>query len=89
VLARLDDSFEKAVDSCLPAKGRVVVNRNGKSGLIGRKISETLSSKNSVIFFAMRGGSARSMGMLARGDALLAVSYGRPKPKRSFASWSS
>jgi len=49
----------------------------GKSGLIGRKISATFSSTGTPSFFlhpaeALHG----DLGMLARGDAMLAVSYG-------------
>src|SRR5437867_7006616 len=77
VLARLDASFEKAVDLLFACKGRVVVTGMGKSGLIGRKISATLSSTGTPSFFlhpaeALNG----DLGMLARGDAMLAVSYG-------------
>jgi arabinose-5-phosphate isomerase len=77
VLARLDASFGKAVDVLFGCKGRVVVTGMGKSGLIGRKISATLSSTGTPSFFlhpaeALHG----DLGMLARGDAMLAVSYG-------------
>jgi len=77
VLARLDASFEKAVEVLFGCKGRVVVSGMGKSGLIGRKISATFSSTGTPSFFlhpaeALHG----DLGMLARGDALLAVSYG-------------
>ena len=77
VLARLDANFEKAVDLLFACKGRVVVSGMGKSGLIGRKISATFSSTGTPSFFlhpaeALHG----DLGMLARGDALLAVSYG-------------
>src|ERR1700719_4743083 len=77
VLARLDASFEKAVEVLFACQGRVVVSGMGKSGLIGRKISATLSSTGTPSFFlhpaeALHG----DLGMLARGDALLAVSYG-------------
>jgi arabinose-5-phosphate isomerase len=77
LLARLDTSFEKAVDVLFACKGRVVVSGMGKSGLIGRKISATLSSTGTPSFFlhpaeALHG----DLGMLARGDAMLAVSYG-------------
>ena len=77
VLARLDASFEKAVHVLFACKGRVVVSGMGKSGLIGRKISATLSSTGTPSFFlhpaeALHG----DLGMLARGDAMLAVSYG-------------
>jgi arabinose-5-phosphate isomerase len=77
LLARLDTSFEKAVDLLFACKGRVVVTGMGKSGLVGRKISSTLSSTGTPSFFlhpaeALHG----DLGMLARGDAMLAVSYG-------------
>jgi len=77
VLSRLDQTFEKAVDLLFACKGRVVVTGMGKSGLIGRKISATLSSTGTPSFFlhpaeALHG----DLGMLARGDAMLAVSYG-------------
>ncbi len=77
LLARLDASFDRAVDLLLACKGRSVVTGMGKSGLIGRKISATLSSTGTPSFFlhpaeALHG----DLGMLARGDALLAISYG-------------
>jgi arabinose-5-phosphate isomerase len=65
------------VDLLFACKGRVVVSGMGKSGLISRKISATLSSTGTPSFFlhpaeALHG----DLGMLARGDAMLAVSYG-------------
>jgi arabinose-5-phosphate isomerase len=77
LLARLDSSFERAVDLLFSCKGRVVVTGMGKSGLIGRKISATFSSTGTPSFFlhpaeALHG----DLGMLARGDALLAITYG-------------
>lgn len=77
VLARLDHSFEKAVDLLFACKGRVVVTGMGKSGLVGRKISATFSSTGTPSFFlhpaeALHG----DLGMLARGDVLLAITYG-------------
>jgi len=77
VLARLDTTFEKAVDLLFACRGRVVVTGMGKSGLVARKISATFSSTGTPSFFlhpaeALHG----DLGMLARGDALVAVSYG-------------
>lgn len=77
VLARLDASFERAVDLLLKCTGRVVATGMGKSGIVGRKISATLSSTGTPSFFlhpaeALHG----DLGMLARGDALLAITYG-------------
>jgi arabinose-5-phosphate isomerase len=77
VKSRLDATFVKAVDVLFNCKGRIAVTGMGKSGLIGRKISATLSSTGTPSFFlhpaeALHG----DLGMLARGDAMLAVSYG-------------
>src|SRR5204863_1666843 len=77
VLARLDASFEKAVDLLFACKGRVVVSGMGKSGLIARKISATLSSTGTPSFFLHPAEALHvDLGMLARGDAMLAGSYG-------------
>jgi arabinose-5-phosphate isomerase len=80
--ARLDTSFDHAVDLLLACKGHVVVAGMGKSGLVGRKISATLSSTGTPSFFlhpaeALHG----DLGMLARGDSLLAISYGGETPE--------
>jgi len=77
VLARLDATFDRAVDLFFACKGRVVVAGMGKSGIVGKKISATLSSTGTPSFFlhpaeALHG----DLGMIARGDAMLAVSYG-------------
>jgi arabinose-5-phosphate isomerase len=77
VLSRLDTTFERAVDLLFACKGRVAVSGMGKSGIVGRKISATLSSTGTPSFFlhpaeALHG----DLGMLARGDAMLAISYG-------------
>jgi arabinose-5-phosphate isomerase len=76
VLARLDDSFDRAVGLLFRCKGRVVVTGMGKSGLVARKVAATLSSTGTPSFFlhpaeALHG----DLGMLARGDALLAITY--------------
>ncbi len=75
--ARLDGTFERAVELLLACKGRVVLTGMGKSGLVGRKISATLSSTGTPSFFlhpaeALHG----DLGMLAKGDVLLAITYG-------------
>jgi arabinose-5-phosphate isomerase len=76
VLARLDATFDKAVDVLFACKGRVVVTGMGKSGLIGRKISATLSSTGTPSFFLHPADALHGdLGMLARGDSLLAASY--------------
>ena len=77
VLARLDSTFDRAVDLLFACKGRVVLTGMGKSGIIARKIASTLSSTGTPSFFlhpaeALHG----DLGMLARGDLILAVTYG-------------
>src|SRR5208283_3028216 len=75
--ARLDQSFVKAVDLLLACKGRVVVTGMGKSGLVGRKISATFSSTGTPSFFLHPADALHGdLGMLAKGDVLLAITYG-------------
>jgi arabinose-5-phosphate isomerase len=77
VMVRLDGSFERAVDLLLGCKGRVAVTGMGKSGLVARKISATLSSTGTPSFFLHPADAVHGdLGMLARGDAMLGVSYG-------------
>ena len=77
VLSRLNATFEKAVDLLFACKGRVVLTGMGKSGLVARKISATFSSTGSPSFFLHPGEALHGdLGMLARGDTLIAVSYG-------------
>jgi arabinose-5-phosphate isomerase len=77
LLSRLDEAFERAVDTLLACKARVVVTGMGKSGLIGRKIAATFSSTGTPSLFlhpaeALHG----DLGMLTAGDVVVAVSYG-------------
>lgn len=77
MLARLDASFERAVDLLFECKGRVVVSGIGKSGLIGRKISATFASTGTPSFFMHPADALHGdLGMLAPEDVLLAISYG-------------
>ncbi|WP_038057572.1 KpsF/GutQ family sugar-phosphate isomerase [Thermodesulfobacterium hydrogeniphilum] len=76
IIKNLDNSFVKAVRLILNTKGRVVVTGVGKSGLIGRKISATLSSTGTPSFFlhpveALHG----DLGMVIPDDVVLAISY--------------
>jgi len=72
---RLDDRFAKAVDLLLQCAGKVVVSGMGKSGLIGQKIAATLASTGTPAFFVHPAdGIHGDLGMLAKEDALLAIS---------------
>ncbi len=79
---RLEDGmrqpFDRAVAlllACSESRGRVVVTGMGKSGIIAQKIAATLSSTGTPAIFlhpaeALHG----DIGMLAKGDAVLALS---------------
>jgi arabinose-5-phosphate isomerase len=72
----LDENFLQALDLILSLRGRVAVTGVGKSGIIGRKISATLSSLGTPSFFlhpveALHG----DLGTLTKDDLLIAISY--------------
>jgi len=76
LVTRLDEQFLHAVELLMNCRGRVVVAGMGKSGLVGQKISATLSSTGTPSFFlhpaeALHG----DLGRLVRQDVLLALSY--------------
>lgn len=72
---RLDERFSKAVDLLHGCAGKVVVSGMGKSGLIGQKIAATMASTGTPAFFVHPAdGIHGDLGMLARQDALLAIS---------------
>lgn len=76
LVERLDQNFVRAVEILFECRGRVVVAGMGKSGLIGQKISATLSSTGTPSFFlhpseALHG----DLGRLVRHNVLLALSY--------------
>lgn len=75
LMDRLDEGFERAVRVLHDCRGRVVVTGMGKSGLIGRKIAATLASIGvPSVFLHPAEGIHGDLGMLARGDAVVALS---------------
>jgi len=75
LIPHLDHSFIQAVELVAESKGRVVTMGVGKSGIICKKISATLASTGTPSFFmhpteAIHG----DLGMLVRGDIVLAIS---------------
>ncbi len=73
--ARLGAEFSRAVDVLASCRGKVVVSGLGKSGLICRKIAATLASTGTpALFLHAAEGLHGDLGLLARGDCLLAVS---------------
>ena len=75
LVQRLDGGFSEAVDLLYDCKGKVVVSGMGKSGLIGQKIAATMASTGTPSFFLHPAeGLHGDLGMLARGDVLIAIS---------------
>jgi arabinose-5-phosphate isomerase len=75
LVPRLDERFTAAVTLLRACTGRVIVAGMGKSGLIGRKIAATLASTGTPAYFLHPAeGVHGDLGMLARGDVLLALS---------------
>ena len=73
---RLGDDFAAACGIFLKCKGRVVVSGMGKSGHVARKISATLASTGTPSFFLHPAEASHGdLGMLTRGDVVLAISY--------------
>jgi arabinose-5-phosphate isomerase len=75
LVAKLDERFPAAVHLLRRCTGRVIVTGMGKSGLIGRKIAATLASTGTPAYFLHPAeGVHGDLGMLARGDVVLALS---------------
>jgi arabinose-5-phosphate isomerase len=74
---RLDSTaLQKAFELILNCSGKVVVTGLGKTGIIARKISATLSSTGTTsIFLHAADGVHGDIGMLQDNDVVIAVSY--------------
>ena len=82
LLARLDDRFAAACRVCLECQGRVVVTGMGKSGHVARKIAATLASTGTPAFFLHPAEASHGdLGMITRGDAVLALSNSGETPE--------
>jgi arabinose-5-phosphate isomerase len=74
--ARLDDEFVRAVRLIVDGHGRCIVCGMGKSGLIARKISATLSSTGTPSFFLHPGEALHGdLGMVTDQDVVLLLSH--------------
>lgn len=72
---RLDQNFLDAIDTILNTEGKLIITGVGKSGLVGAKMAATFASTGTSSFFlhpteALHG----DLGMIAKGDTLLAIS---------------
>lgn len=72
---RIDESFCRAVELIVGGKGRLVITGMGKSGHICQKIAATMASTGTPAFFLHPAeGIHGDLGMLMKGDVVLAVS---------------
>ncbi len=82
LLNSLDDNFDKAVETILNTKGKVVVTGMGKSGLVGKKISATLASTGTPSFFLHPAEAIHGdLGMISKEDLVLAISNSGETPE--------
>ncbi len=78
----LDASFDRAVETILNARGRVIVSGMGKSGHIARKIAATLASTGTPAHFVHPAEASHGdLGMMAQGDAVLVLSNSGETPE--------
>jgi len=73
---RIDANFERAVTLLFECKGRVIVTGMGKSGIICRKISATLSSTGTSAWFLHPAEATHGdLGAIRDDDVVLALSH--------------
>jgi arabinose-5-phosphate isomerase len=71
----LSDDFENAINEVLASSGKVVVCGMGKSGIIGKKISATLSSTGTPSFFLHPAEAYHGdLGVVEKEDVILLIS---------------
>lgn len=78
----LDDSFDRAVEVLLKARGRVIVSGMGKSGHIARKMAATFASTGTPAHFVHPAEASHGdLGMMAQGDVALVLSNSGETPE--------
>lgn len=72
---KLDENFAEAIKILLNTKGKVIVTGIGKSGIIGKKISSTLSSTGTPSVFLHPAEAIHGdLGVVEKEDTILAIS---------------
>jgi len=80
--AGLGPEFSRAVDCLADASGRIVVSGMGKSGHVARKVAATFASTGTpALFVHPAEASHGDLGMVLRGDAVLALSNSGETPE--------
>jgi arabinose-5-phosphate isomerase len=76
LIPRLDERFDRAVDLLHDCRGRVILTGMGKSGIVGRKISATLSSTGTPSFFLHPAEAIHGdLGVIQSNDVVIALSH--------------
>ncbi|MDO5643826.1 MAG: SIS domain-containing protein, partial [Paracoccus sp. (in: a-proteobacteria)] len=80
--AGLGDTFDRAVELILAAKGRVIVSGMGKSGHIGRKLAATLASTGTPAQFVHPAEASHGdLGMVTQSDVVIVISNSGETPE--------
>jgi len=78
----LGETFSKAVELLMAARGRVIVSGMGKSGHIARKIAATFASTGTPAHFVHPAEASHGdLGMVAEGDVLIVLSNSGETPE--------
>ncbi|MCY4180602.1 MAG: KpsF/GutQ family sugar-phosphate isomerase [Litoreibacter sp.] len=78
----LDESFARAAQLLMDAKGRIIVSGMGKSGHIARKIAATFASTGTPAHFVHPAEASHGdLGMIAVGDVVLLLSNSGETPE--------
>ncbi|MCF8479415.1 MAG: KpsF/GutQ family sugar-phosphate isomerase [Rhodospirillum sp.] len=78
----LDEAFSAAVDLLADRPGKVIVSGMGKSGHVAKKIAATLASTGTPAFFVHPAEASHGdLGMIGRGDAVIALSNSGETPE--------
>ncbi|MDO8747897.1 MAG: KpsF/GutQ family sugar-phosphate isomerase [Candidatus Omnitrophota bacterium] len=74
--SKLDDNFVQAVEAMYNCRGRVVVSGMGKTGIIGQKISATLSSLGTPSIWLHSAEAAHGdLGRVTKDDVVIILSH--------------
>jgi len=80
--ASMGDAVIRAVETLADVTGRVIVSGMGKSGHVARKIAATLASTGTPAMFVHPAEASHGdLGMILRGDAVLALSNSGETPE--------
>ena len=72
----INKDFDKIVNALMKCKGKVIFSGVGKSGIISKKISSTLSSLGIPSFYVDAGSCSHGdLGMISSGDVLILISH--------------